>query len=130
MTQSFETAGKAAMASLAEKQQQELLLLLGSALAVLLSLLLFVISWTQGIPENRLAGETTTVVVNVVLGAALWVAAMIVRKNPINGAIVAGIVSVILLAFGGLPGTIGGLIGLFGAILAAVGPYMPWAKSR
>ena len=131
MTQSYETAGRAAMAELAEKQPHELLLLLGGALAVLLSVLLYVIDWAQGgIAANQLSSATTVLVVDVVLGAALGASPAIGRKNLMNGAIVAGVVSIILLAFGGLPGTIGGVIGLLGAILAAASPYLPWSRHR
>lgn len=128
MTQSYGTAGRMTVAELVEKQPHELLLMLGSALAILLSIVLYAIQWAQGgIAANRLAGETTILVIDVVLGAALWASSAIVRKNVINGAIVAGVVSIVLIAFGGLPGTIGGVIGLLGAILAAANPYLPWS---
>jgi len=130
MTQSYETGGKAAMASLATKQPHELLLLLGSALAVLLSLVLFGIEWSQGIAATRMSAATTAVVLNAVLGAALWVSANITRKNLMNGAIVAGVVSLVLILFGGSVGTIAGLIGLLGAILAAATPYLPWSNKQ
>jgi hypothetical protein len=128
MVQNFETSGKAVVASLATKQPHELLLLLGSALTILLTLALFGIAWVQGIADNRLAAETTTLVVNVVLGAALWVSAAIVRKNTINGAIVAGVLGIILVAFGGQTGLIGGLIALLGAVLAVATPYLPGSR--
>ncbi len=130
MTQSYETGGKIAVANLAAKQPYELLLLLGAALAVLLSAVVFAIEWSQGIPENRLSVATTAVVLNVVLGAALWVSAAITRKNLMNGAIVAGVVSLVLLLYGGTVGTIGGLVGLLGAVLAAATPYLPWSSKQ
>lgn len=130
MTQSYETGGKAAVATLATKQPYELLLLLGSALAVLLSLVLFAIQWSQGISANQMSAVTTAVVLNVVLGAALWVSAAITRKNLMNGAIVAGVVSLVLILYGGQVGTIAGLIGLLGAILAAATPYLPWSQKQ
>lgn len=130
MTQSYETGGKAAVATLATKQPYELLLLLGSALAVLLSLVLFAIQWSQGISANQMSAATTAVVLNVVLGAALWVSAAITRKNLMNGAIVAGVVSLVLILYGGQVGTISGLIGLLGAILAAATPYLPWSQKQ
>ena len=45
-----------------------------------------------------------------------------------NGAIVAGVVGVIPIAFGGEFGLIRGIIGLIGVILAALTPYLPWSK--
>jgi len=130
MTQSYETSGKATVANLAAKQPYELLLLLGSALVVLLSLVLFAIQWSQGISANQMSAVTTGVVLNVVLGAALWVSANITRKNLMNGAIVAGVVSLVLILYGGSVGTIAGLIGLLGAILAAATPYLPWSQKQ
>ena len=120
------------MSNLAEKQPHELLLLLGGALAILLSVMLYAIQWAQGgIPASRLASETTNFVIVLVLGAALWASAAVSRKNLMNGAIVAGVVSVVLIAFGGgLAGTIGGVIGLLGAILAATSPYLPWSRHQ
>ena len=115
------------MANITAKQPHELLLQLGGALAVLLSVVSIAILWSQGISAAQL--PWTLFVINVVLGAALWVSSAIVRKNLMNGAIVAGVVSVILLVYGQLqPGsTIGGVIGLLGAILAAANPYLPWS---
>lgn len=128
MVQNYETSGKTVVAGLATKQPHELLLLLGGALTVLLTLALFGIQWSQGIPDNRLAAETTTLVVNAVLGGALWISAAIVRKNLLNGALVAGVVSFILVVFGGQPGLIGGLVGLLGSLLAVATPYLPAAR--
>ncbi len=128
MSQSFATGGKAAMSRLAERQPHELLLLLGAAVSVVLSLVLFGIRWAQGITASAMANAVTLVVLDVVLGAALWFSASYTRKNLMNGAIVAGVVGIILIAFGGEFGLIGGIIGLFGAILAGLTPYLPWSK--
>ena len=128
MSQSFATGGKAAMSRLAERQPHELLLLLGAAVSVLLSLVLFGIRWAQGIAASQIAGAVTLVVLDVILGAALWFSASYTRKNLMNGAIVAGVVGVILIVFGGEFGLIGGIIGLIGAVLAAMSPYLPWSK--
>src|SRR2546422_6134844 len=96
-------------------------------------LLLLVAYWghrvaTQGIEPSQYGAVATTVVINVVLGGALWASAAITRKNLMNGAIVAGVISIILIYFGGQPGTIGGVVGILGAILAAAKPYMPWSR--
>ncbi len=128
MSQSYQTGGKTAAARLAARQPHELLLLLGATVSVLLSLVLFGIRWSQGIAASALPNDVTLVVLDVVLGAALWFSAEITRKNLVNGAIVAGVVSVILIAFGGEFGLVGGVIGLIGAILAAATPYMPWSR--
>ncbi len=129
MNDTYETSGRVTMAQIATKQPHELLLMLGGALAVLLTIVLTGLRWYPTIPTgSTLSNEATTLVVNVVLGAALYVSSAVVRKNLLNGAIVAGVVSVILIAYGGQAGTIGGIVGLLGAILAAASPYMP--KSR
>src|SRR2546426_12671856 len=47
-----------------------------------------------------------------------------------NGAIVAGVISIILIYFGGRPGQIGGIVGILGAILAAAKPYLPWSRGE
>src|SRR5437016_13702576 len=69
--------------------------------------------------SNQYATVTTAVIINVVLGGALWASSAITRKNLMNGAIVAGVISIILIYYGGQPGTIGGVVGILGAIVAA-----------
>ncbi|HYT00354.1 MAG TPA: hypothetical protein VEO20_06775 [Thermoplasmata archaeon] len=128
MSHSYET-GRQAMTDLGSKQPHELLLMLGGVLAILLTLATYGIQWaTTGIPQNQYATVATALILNVVLGAALWVSAAITRKNLMNGAIVAGVISIILIYFGGRPGTIGGVVGILGAILAAAKPYLPWSR--
>src|SRR2546422_8141551 len=91
MGQSYETAGRTTMADLATKQPHEPLLQLGGALAVLLSLVLFAIAWSQGnIGANQLSPAVTTLVINVVLGGALLVSSAIVKKSLLNGGMIAG----------------------------------------
>ncbi len=131
MGNTYETTGHTAIADIAAKQPHELLLQLGGALAVLLAVVLTAIDWANGgIAASQQASVTTLFVIDVVLGATLWVSSAVVRKNLMNGAIVAGAVSVILVIFGGQPGTIGGVVGLLGAILAAASPYLPWAQRK
>src|SRR3989442_1707220 len=72
--------------------------------------------------------RATAVILNVVLGAALWASSAITRKNLMNGAIVAGVISIVLIYFGGRAGQIGGIVGILGAILAAAKPYLPWSR--
>ena len=138
MVQSYETRGRTAVANIAAKQPHELLLQLGGALAILLSVVLFGIHWLPGqtaIRASDLPSATTTLILDIILGAALMISGVIVRKNVVNGAIVAAVVSVILFAFGNQAGTnpgvgtIAGVVGILGAILAAASPYMP-AKGR
>ena len=127
MTQS-DGAGKA-VAELGAKQPHELLLMLGGLLAILLSGAIYGVAWaTQGIAANQLNNVVTIVIVNLVLGGSLFAAAAITRKNLMNGALVAGVLGVLLAYYGAQPGTIGGIVGILGAILAAAKPYMPWSR--
>ncbi len=127
MTQSYET-GRQAMTEIGAKQPHELLLMLGGALAILLSVVIYGIQWGNGIQQSQYSAIATTVIINVVLGGALVVSAAITRKNLMNGAIVAGVISVVLIYYGAQPGTIGGAVGILGAILAAAKPYLPWSR--
>ena len=128
MSHSYET-GRQAMAELGSKQPHELLLMLGAVLAVLLTLARYGIPWvTTGIPQAQYTTVMTALIINVVLGGALWASSAITRKNLMNGAIVAGVISIILIYYGGQPGTIGGVVGIIGAILAAAKPYLPWSR--
>ena len=129
MTQSY-GARTEAMAELGAKQPHELLLMLGGALAVLLSAAIYGIAWATppGISASQLNTVVTVVIVNIVFGGALWASAAITRKNLMNGAIVAGLISILLIYFGAQPGLIGGVVGILGAILAAAKPYLPWSK--
>src|SRR5947208_8507156 len=108
----------------------ELLLMLGGVLAILLSAAIYGIPWATppGIPANQVTNVVTILVVNVVLGGSLWVAAAMTRKNLMNGAIVAALVGVLLAYYGGTAGQIGGVVGILGAILAAAKPYLPWSR--
>src|SRR5437016_10938030 len=128
MSHSYETGR--AMAELGAKQPHELLLMLGGLLAVLLTLAKYGIQWATppGIASGNYATVATALVINVVLGGALWVSSAISRKNLMNGAIVAGVISIILIYYGGQSGQIGGVVGIFGAILAAAKPYLPWSR--
>lgn len=129
MAHSYET-GKGT-AELGAKQPHELLLLLGGVLAILLTLAANGIRWVTPPPiqQSQYATIVTALIINVVLGGALWVSSAITRRNLMNGAIVAGVISVILIYFGGQPGQIAGIAGFIGAILAAAKPYLPWSRS-
>jgi len=131
MSHSYES-GRQAMAELGSKQPHELLLMLGGLLAVLLTLATYGIQWvtTPGIAQSQYATVATAVILNVVLGAALWASSAITRKNLMNGAIVAGVISIVLIYFGGRAGQIGGIVGILGAILAAAKPYLPWSRDN
>jgi len=41
---------------------------------------------------------------------------------------VAAVISLVLIYYGGQSGQIGGVVGIFGAILAAAKPYLPWSR--
>jgi len=129
MAHSYES-GRQAVAELGSKQPHELLLMLGGLLAVLLTLATYGIQWVTppGIAQSQYATVATALILNVVLGAALWASSAITRKNLMNGAIVAGVISIVLIYFGGRPGQIGGIVGILGAILAAAKPYLPWSR--
>src|SRR2546421_6870667 len=128
MSHSYET-GKA-ISDLGSKQPHELLLMLGGLLAVLLTLAKYGIQWATppGMPSSQYATVATALVINVVLGGVLWASSAISRKNLMNGAIVAAVISLILIYYGGQSGQIGGVVGIFGAILAAAKPYLPWSR--
>jgi hypothetical protein len=120
--------GKTAGKDLAAMQPYELLLVLSSVLVVLLSAVLFGIQWAQGISPSQLQSSVVTFVANLVLGGALWVASRMVRSNLVNGAIVAGVVSVTLIWYGGQAGLLGGVLGLLGAVVAGASRYRSWLK--
>src|SRR2546428_13917883 len=91
MNDSYETSGRDTMARIVTKQPHELLLMLGGALTILLTLVLTGLQWYPKLPTGTaLQTQAVNLVINIVLGAALYVSAAIVRKNLLNGAIVAG----------------------------------------
>src|SRR6184192_4226939 len=128
MSHSYETGR--AISELGSKQPHELLLMLGGLLAVLLTLAKYGIQWATppGIASSQYGTVATALVINVVLGGALWASSAISRKNLMNGAIVAAVISLVLIYYGGQSGQIGGVVGIFGAILAAAKPYLPWSR--
>src|SRR2546425_3134393 len=127
MTQSYET-GRQAMTELGAKQPHELLLMLGGALAILLSVVIYGIQWGNGIQQSQYSAIATTVIINVVLGGALVVSAAITRKNLMNGAIVAGVISVPLIYYGAHPRTIGGAVGILRASRGAAEADLPFLR--
>src|SRR2546430_3469594 len=107
MSHSYET-GRGAMAEIGAKQPHELLLMLGGLLALLLTLATYGIQWlTTGIPQNQYATVTTAVIINVVLGGAMWPSSAITRNKLMNQAIVAGLLTIIPSYLPGRPGQIG-----------------------
>src|SRR3989442_9510489 len=128
MNDSYETSGRDTMARIATKQPHELLLMLGGALTILLTLVLTGLQWYPKLPTGTaLQTQAVSLVINIVLGAALYVSAAIVRKNLLNGAIVAGVGSVILLPLAprNQARTIGGVVRPLGAIPPAANPPPP-----
>src|SRR2546430_9144383 len=82
MNDSYETSGRDTMARIATKQPHELLLMLGGALTILLTLVLTGLLWYPKLPTGTaLQTQAVSLVINIVLGAALYVSAAIVRKN-------------------------------------------------
>src|SRR3989449_11644716 len=91
MNDSYETSGRDTMARIATKQPHELLLMLGGALTILLTLVLTGLLWYPKLPTGTaLQTQAVSLVINIVLGAALYVSAAIVRNNLLNGGIEAG----------------------------------------
>src|SRR5437667_4233692 len=129
MSHSYES-GRQAMAERGSKQPHWLLLMLGGLLAVLLTLAMYGIQWltTPGIAQSQYATVATAVILNVVLGAALWASSAITRKNLMNGAIVAGVISIVLIYFGGRAATIGGVVGIDRASTAPETPYLTCSR--
>src|SRR5256885_15256140 len=128
MNDSYETSGRDTMARIATKQPHELLLMLGGALTILLTLVLTGLLWYPKLPTGTaLQTQAVSLVINIVLGAALYVSAAIVRKNLLNGAIVAGGGGVILppLAPGNPTRTTCGGVPRLRATLAPGRPHLP-----
>src|SRR2546428_2187080 len=97
MNDSYETSGRETMARIATKQPHELLLMLGGALTILLTLVLTGLQWYPKLPTGTaLQTEAVNLVINIVLGAALYVSAAIGGKNLLNGALVADSGSAVL----------------------------------
>jgi hypothetical protein len=131
MTQSYGTGKRTT--ELGAKEPHELLMMLGGVLAILLAAAFNGIQWATppGIPASRVPDVVTLVIINIVLGGFLLASAVITRNNLMNGAIVAGVIGVLLIAYGGHPsGTIGGIVGILGAILAGANPYLPWSREK
>ncbi|HKZ63973.1 MAG TPA: hypothetical protein VJ400_05985 [Thermoplasmata archaeon] len=126
MTGSYESGRPAISGTiLAQKQPYEYLIILGGGLAIILAALAFAIKWLEGIPLSEMNTALRTFVLTLVLGGALVVSGAIARKNVMNGVILAVVVCVVLIVYGGQEGTIGGLVGLIGSGVAAASVYIP-----
>jgi len=125
MAQSYDTGSRPISATmLATKPPHELLIILGGVLAILLSAVAFAIRWMDGITLAAANPVVRTFVLTIVLGGVLVVAGAIARKNIWNGAVVAVVVSIVLIVYGGQEGTIGGFVGLIGSGVAVASPYL------
>ncbi len=91
-------------------------------------MLSFGVEWFQGMQTAAMQTASMLLVVNLLIGGTLLVCARISRRNPLNGGIVAGVSSIVLLVFGGQSGLIAGVIGVIGAVLTVASPYLPWAR--
>ena len=109
---------------LATKPPYELLIMLGGALAILLSAVAFAIRWIEVIPSGTMNAVMRTFVLTLVLGGVLVVAGAIARRNVWNGAIIAVVVSIVMIVYSGQEGTIGGIVGLIGSGIAVASPYV------
>src|SRR5438309_9570634 len=99
MNDSYETSGRDTMARIATKQPHELLLMLGGALTILLTLVLTGLLWFPQLPSgSALQSQGVSRGINIVLVAALYVSAAIVRKHLVNGSISAGMVRQMIVA--------------------------------
>src|SRR2546422_9961078 len=82
MNDSYETSGRDTMARIATKQPHELLLMLGGALTILLTLVLTGLLWYPKLPTGTaLQTQAVSLVINIVLGAALYVSARLCGRN-------------------------------------------------
>lgn len=99
---------------------RDLLVGLGGILALLLGPLVFLL----GIPFGFFGfGAAVAALVSVVFGFLLVVSVNVMRRNLLNGLILAGLSSLILLGLGGIAGVVGGLFGLVGSLYAFVRGY-------
>src|SRR5438105_14772454 len=96
MSHSYDT-GRQAMAELGSKQPHELLLMLGGVLAILLTVARYgVQNVTAASRQRQYTAVTTALIINIVIGGALWPSSAITRNNLMNGAIAAAVISIII----------------------------------
>src|SRR5205809_5267416 len=76
----------------------------------------------QGFPPSQYGTVATTIVIYFFLVRGPLGSALFPYTTLFRSAIVAGVISIILIYFGGRPGQIGGIVGILGAILAGGEP--------
>lgn len=102
-----------------ERPAREMLLGVGGLLAIVLGPVFFVLDVVLGFAVRGLVA----VIVNVIFGFLLLASAGLMRRNLVNGTVLAFIASILLLALGDVAGLIGGLFGLVGALLTLLANY-------
>ncbi len=103
---------------LTELPAKEMLLVLGGFLALILAPILFVTNFAlQGVGLSGLS----VVVVDIVLGFLMLISVGVMRRQQMNGLLLATISAILLIALGGVAGIIGGLFGLVGGLIGLAG---------
>ncbi|MCJ2519553.1 MAG: hypothetical protein LN412_01205 [Candidatus Thermoplasmatota archaeon] len=110
---------------LTEMPAKDMLLVLGSLLAIVLAPIFFILEVAIG--GLGLSG-LGAVIVDIVIGFLMLVSVGVMRRNRVNGILLALISAVLLIALGGAAGIIGGLFGLVGGLIALATSYKLFLK--